>query len=102
MKPYLTEKTYTLSTLAKPVFTFLVDKSDTQESIRAKIKQVYNLNVVSLRFTKTPGHLINRRGVKGQAKGKRKALITLEKGKKIAAFDIETDKDKKDKKQDAK
>ena len=96
MKPYLTEKTYLLSTQPQPVFTFLISPLDTIATVKAKIKQLYKKQVIKVRFVKNPGRKIIRRGVKGVVRGRRKALVTLAKGEKIAAFEVETEKDKKE------
>lgn len=98
MKPHLTEKSYLLATAEKPVYTFMVAKNDTTTKVKAFIATNYEKEVVDVRFVTNAAKSVRRRGVKGTVAARRKALVTLKKGQTIAAFDIPSADEPKDKK----
>lgn len=86
----------------KPVFTFMVSKTDNKRSVVMKVKEMFGKDAINVRFLKNAAKKVKRQGVHGVRALRRKALVELVKGQKIKEFDIETKEDKKAKKAEVK
>lgn len=91
-KPIITEKS--LNDAQSGIFTFLVDPKSTKNQIAQAVRNIYSVDVVSIRTINRPGkpYRVGRtRLIKTKANNK-KAFIKLQKGQKIDLFDIEESK----------
>lgn len=86
MKPYLTEKSVYLASVAKPVFTLAVAEHTSADEIRRYLKDTYQVDMTGVRFLTIVGENIKRKGVKGYKSGIRKALVSLKKGQTVPEF----------------
>jgi large subunit ribosomal protein L23 len=90
--PHITEKTYaTIATDAKgaSTYTFKVHESVDKADVKRLVEKEYKVTVVDVRMVNLPGKTRRFKGVKGQTSARRKAIVRLKAGQKIAAFDIE-------------
>lgn len=92
MKAHLTEKSVTLANTEKPVFTFLVKKSDTAFNLKKQLNRLFKVDAVDIRFINTDGKQVRFRGRKGQKSSLRKAIVTLKPKQRIDLFDIQEEK----------
>lgn len=89
--PHITEKTYKL-VAERNAYTFFVDRTATKGQIKEAAEKTFGVKVVSVHTTMVAGKS-KRSGTKRVSyvqPDKKKAIITLVKGQKIALFDIET------------
>lgn len=85
IKPLVTEKTLKDVKLGK--YTFKAGFHDTKDQIKHAIKQIFGVNVVSIRTSKYKGEV--RRNVYRKVVGSgqyKKAIVTLKKDEKIDIF----------------
>lgn len=100
IRPIITERSMRDAAAGK--FTFLIDKKATKIDVKVAVEKQYNVKVkgvstVSISRQKTVFTKYGRKNVKTDIK---KARVKLEKGQKIAAFDIP--EEKKEKKEEEK
>lgn len=96
IRPIITETS--MKDAASGKFTFLIDKKATKIDVKVAVEKQYNVKVkgvstVSITRQKTVFTKYGRKKVKTDIK---KARVKLEKGQKIAAFDIPEEKGKKE------
>lgn len=99
-KPLISEKSFQMAAAGK--FSFQVDKKADKFSIAEVIKELFNVEVVSVNVTNYVGKV--KRGKKGMGKRSnfKKAFVTLKSGQKIDLFEIEKPKDEKKSKAESK
>lgn len=90
--PYLSEKT--IST-ANRRYAFRVLKSANKPEIKKEIEKIFKVKVVKINTLNYQSLTIKKMRFSGQSKGYKLVLATLEKGQKIAGFEVVEEKDKK-------
>lgn len=93
--PYITEKSVLLTKSDK--YTLIVDYDATKKEIISLVKQFYKVSPISVNILKTQYLKASKNRKPFLDRGVKKAIVQLEKGKKIAGFEFETKEDKKDK-----
>lgn len=81
VKPVLSEKATHLATLGKYVFE--VHANVNKIEIAKSIREVYDVNVASVRIVNMPGKMRRYGRSVGQTSNWKKAIVTLKKGEKI-------------------
>jgi len=89
IKPQITEKTLEMSKNGR--FTFVVAKEARKEEIKKYLKNVFNVDVVSINtLTNAPEIKRNiKKSVKFKKGGIKKAIVKLKKGQSIDLFEVE-------------
>lgn len=91
LKPRVSEKAYALSE-ARNTYTFDVEPGVNKFDIAQAVDAQYNVSVISVRLSTTPGKAVRtyrqkgRRSVGGQRTNVRKAYVTLKEGDKLPIF----------------
>lgn len=89
-QPVLTEKTLRLAG-EENVYTFAVDKKANKHQVKAAVEDQFKVEVIGIRIISQPGKTKRRGAMRRRAvklPGKKKALVKLKEGEKIALFDI--------------
>jgi len=89
--PHITEKSYAGISEDKKVastYTFKVRPDVSKEDIKALVEKEFKVTVEDVRMINLPGKARRFRGVKGQTSARKKAVVRLKAGDRIAAFDI--------------
>lgn len=96
IKPHITEKSYSMASKdnATQKFTFKVNSGVRAESIKKAIEEQYKVNVEKINMINIPGKVRRFKGIIGQTKSYRKALVVLKKGQNISDFDIDVKENK--------
>jgi large subunit ribosomal protein L23 len=82
LRPRVTEKA-ALQADHSNVYVFEVTKDATEKSVKASIKDAYNITPLRVRLLSIPTKTVFRRGKVGTKGGGKKAYIYLKKGDKI-------------------
>lgn len=90
--PYLSEKTISS---ANRRFAFQVLKSANKPEIKKEIEKIFKVKVIKINTLNYQSLAIRKMRFSGQSKGYKLVLATLEKGQKIAGFEMAEEKDKK-------
>lgn len=88
VKPVITEKSIQDATVGK--FTFIVPKDANKHVITTSVEKAFSVTVVAISTMRVKGKR-QRVGKRRQEVAKpayKKAIVTLQKGQKIAAFDM--------------
>lgn len=85
IKPVITEKANTLREQDK--YVFIVHPDATKTQIKAAIKKLFNVKVVACTTMNIMGKMKRLRGKPGRTSSYKKAIVRLEKGQTIAAFE---------------
>lgn len=94
--PHITEKTYRLIN-TRNAYTFIVDRNATKGQIKEAVEKTFAVKVLSVQTTVVAGKG-KRTGKKRMSvvmPDKKKAIVRLPEGQKIALFDIEPSKTEK-------
>ena len=94
--PYITEKSVLLTKSNK--FTLIVDYDATKKEIESLVKKFYRVTPLSVKILRGKYLPSSRNRKPYLDRGVKKAIVELEKGKKIAGFEFENKEEKKDKK----
>ena len=88
-RPIITEKTLFLANKSN-AYTFEVDPSATKTQISEAVERVFNVKVVGISTVMRNRSMrrTGRRRVTVLVPRKKKAMVTLQKGQKIALFDL--------------
>ncbi len=82
LSPIITEKATTLAEQGKVIFK--VKASAAKETIAQAVEQIFKVKVEKVNITVVHGKTKrNRQGIRGTRSDYKKAIVTLEKGKKI-------------------
>jgi large subunit ribosomal protein L23 len=86
--PIITEKT--LEAVKKNRYTFRVDKLATKYQIMAAVNHYFDVDVVSVATSITPGHAkrTGRRRLPTTTVDTKKAIVEIKPGQKIAVFEV--------------
>lgn len=98
LTPHVTEKSYagiSDEKNAANIYTFKVGGSLTQESIKRIIEREFKVTVTDIRIVNLPGKARRFKGVKGMTSARKKAIVRLARGEKIAIFDLPDQDEKK-------
>lgn len=79
--PLITEKAYHMSATGQ--YVFVVDKHTNKSEVKKAIKQIYNVDPVSVNTVTIRGERQKFRGVAGKKPTTKKAIVTLKKGQKL-------------------
>lgn len=93
LTPHITEKAYAGVSEEKGganTYVFKVPRTARKEEIRAAVEGQFKVHVDDIRVVNLPAKQRLFRGKKGMTQAIRKAIVRLQKGERIAAFDIET------------
>ena len=85
ISPVISEKSY--SDAEKGKYTFLVSPHATKPDIRRAVEQIWGVRVKAVNTMHRRGKEVRRRFVKGTKPGRRRAIVTLQAGEKIAIFE---------------
>ena len=83
--PVISEKSY--SDAEKGKYTFVVSPRATKPDIRRAVEEIWGVRVKAVNTMQRRGKEVRRRFVKGTRPGKRRAIVTLAPGEKIAIFE---------------
>lgn len=92
IKPHITEKSYRAADSSNdcPRYTFKVDPKLRKEQVVDFIEKTYKVVVESVKSISIPGKTRRFKGVTGRTSDIKKIIVSLKKGQKISAFDIDT------------
>jgi large subunit ribosomal protein L23 len=93
LTPHITEKSYTAASEANTTgrtFTFTVSKGMSKELIKKMVEAQFQVSVVDVRTIHLNGKVRRFRGTVGRTQDVRKALVRLQVGQNIPAFDLPT------------
>lgn len=98
IKPVISEKSMAEAEVGR--YTFVVARGATKTEIKAILKKVYNVTVVSVATSVVKGKRkrIGKRRAEVAGAVWKKAMVILKKGEAISFFETETKEDKKKKK----
>jgi large subunit ribosomal protein L23 len=104
LRPRLSEKTFGLANSGN-VYVFDVPASANKHTVADAVAAQFGVTVVGVNILNWKGkakRTVRKGGrpVSGQQSDRKKAYVALKKGEKLPFFDVEGDKDKKDKKAD--
>jgi len=94
-KALVSEKSF--GSVAHDKFTFIVDRKADKEKIARTCERLFGVDVLDVNTANYNGKVKTNKKGKGKRSDFKKAVITLKKGQKIDLFEIETEKDKKEK-----
>lgn len=80
-RPHITEKGNLLG--AENVYTFVVDKRATKQSVAKEVMDTYKVKVIGVRVVNLPGKAKMSRGKHGRTPGIKKVYVKLGKGDKV-------------------
>lgn len=88
VKPVITEKSIQDATAGK--FTFIVPKDANKYMITSSVEEAYSVNVVAIATMRVKGkrQRVGKRRQEVAKSAHKKAIVTLQKGQKITAFDM--------------
>jgi large subunit ribosomal protein L23 len=95
LKPHVTEKAYAgIHDEAKiaNTYTFRVARDADSAHVKAMVEKQFDVSVINVRMINLPSKSRTFKGVAGRTSGRRKALVRLKVGQRIAAFDETTTK----------
>ena len=81
IKPVITEKSTSLSSLNKVVFK--VNKTANKKIIKKNIEKIFKVNVIKINIINKQNKTKITRGRRVRVKGYKKAIVTLKKGQNI-------------------
>ena len=81
IKPVITEKSTSLSSLNKVVFK--VNKTANKKIIKKNIEKIFKVNVIKINIINKQNKTKITRGRRVKVKGYKKAIVTLKKGQNI-------------------
>ena len=87
LKPVISEKSLTLA--ASGQYVFEVPKNANKISVAAEVTKAFKVTVINVNMVTIPGKLKRVRNIKGKRTDIKKAIVTLKKGDKISAFEVE-------------
>jgi len=92
IRPFLTEKTLTLAT--KGWYTFVVEIFANKYTVAHAIEELYGVKVIDVRMIRMPGKTkhVGKSRVTVEAKEWKKAMVELQKGQSIDAFQLTKEK----------
>jgi ribosomal protein L23 len=88
--PHITEKSYlgiTDDKKAAQTYTFRVRREVTKGAIKKMVEKEFSVTVEDVRMVLLPGKARRYRGIVGSTKPRKKAIVRLMVGDRIAAFD---------------
>lgn len=83
LRPHTTEKSVMGETLAKPTYTFVVDKRATKREVAMAVKKLYQVEPLKIHIVNSKAKRFLYRGRPGQTTGFKKAIIFLPTGTKL-------------------
>ena len=89
--PHITEKSYAGISEDKKVastYTFKIRPDVSKDDIKALVEKEFKVTVEGVRIINLPSKNRRFKGVKGQTSARKKAIVRLKAGDRIAAFDI--------------
>lgn len=94
--PHITEKSYAGISEEKGVastYTFKIRPDLSKDQVKSIIEREFKVTVTDIRTVSIPGKTRRFKGVKGRTSDKKKAIVRLAPGQKIAAFDLPDQKE---------
>lgn len=85
VRPVITEKSTNL--LADNKYTFIVDRNANKIEIRRAVEQMFKVHVTDVRTMVVKGKFKRRGRFQGYTSAKKKAIVTLRPGERIAIFE---------------
>lgn len=88
IRPIITEKS--IRDTQQGIFSFLVERNATKESIKSEVEQMFGVNVVSIATSILKGDTLStgRKRVQVKKQPRKKAFVKLKEGQKISAFEL--------------
>ena len=97
LAPHITEKAYAGISEQKSLpstYIFKVNAALSKETVKELVEKEFKVSVVDVRIINLPGKARRFRGIQGRTSPIKKAVVRLKVGDSIAAFDIDTKKEK--------
>lgn len=85
IKPIISEKSYDLA--AEQKYTFEVDRRATKPEIRRAVEVIFDVNVLAVNTMNRKGKPKRQGWSQGHRSSWKKAIVTLEEGQRIEAFE---------------
>ncbi len=85
-KPVISEKSISQQGAANK-YTFLVDRSATQDQIKKEVGKIFNVTVESVNIVRLPGKSKTFKRISGSQAERKHAIVTLKKGDTITLFE---------------
>lgn len=95
LTPHITEKSYAGITEEKgkaSTYVFRVARTLSKEVIKRIIEREFKVTVADVRIVNLPAKARRFKGIQGKTQARKKALVRLMPGQKIAAFDLPEEK----------
>lgn len=89
--PHVTEKSYAGISDEKgaaSTYTFRIKADLTKDIVKRVVEREFKVTVTDVRIVNLPGKARRFKGVKGKTSARKKAIVRLTAGQKIAAFDL--------------
>ncbi len=93
--PHVTEKSYSGISDEKGAvntYTFRIKLDLTKEIVKRIVERDYKVTVTDVRIVKLPGKVRRFKGIVGKTSARKKAIVRIAAGQKIAAFDLPEEK----------
>jgi len=93
LKPHITEKAYATISEEKGAvsqYTFKIARTLTKTDVKRQVEKTFNVHVEGVQIVNLPSKQRYYRGHKGSTQARKKAIVRLRAGEKIAAFTVET------------
>ena len=90
--PHITEKSYAGVKEAgseSSTYVFRVAFEMNKSSVKMMVESEFKVSVIDVRITRLPGKVRKFKGVVGKTSNRKKAIVRLKAGDRIAAFDVE-------------
>jgi large subunit ribosomal protein L23 len=94
LAPHVTEKSYAGISEEKgaaSTYTFRIALGLTKEIVKRMVEREFKVTVTDIRIVRLPGKVRRFKGVTGKTGARKKAIVRLAPGQKIAAFDLPED-----------
>ena len=91
--PHITEKAYAgvkETGNESSTYVFRVAFEMNKSSVKTMVESAFKVSVVDVRITRLPGKVRRFKGIEGKTSNRKKAVVRLKAGDRIAAFDVET------------
>jgi large subunit ribosomal protein L23 len=97
--PHITEKAYATISEEKGAvsqYTFKIARTLTKEIVKRYVEKTYKVHVEDVRIINLPGKQRVFKGHRGATQARKKAIVRLQPGERIAAFAIESTEPKEE------
>lgn len=95
LKAHITEKSYATIKEDKGAvsqYTFRIPANSNKGLVKRSVEAVYKVHVTDVRIINLPGKVRVFKGKRGSTQARKKAIVRLMPGERIADFNVETEK----------